>query len=320
MDEHYHLGLDLGGTNIKGIVVTADGRVVAQGSTPTPSGGPDRVLEGLIRHGKALAEDRKLATVGIAFPGVVDASAGRVFFLPNVGGDWGGRPIASEVAAGLGAPTALLNDVRAATFGELHFGAGRDCRTFAMIAVGTGIGGGIVVDGELYLGARGHAGEVGHVALELRGPTCACTGWGCAEALAGTRALEDAARDAVREGRPTTLARIEERSPGGITPRAIAEAAAQDDAVASEILAEEAYRLGILASNLVVVLDPERIIVGGGIASAGDALLDGIRRTVEERVGWFTRYAPVEIVPAELGDRAGAFGAAAWGRRRQSPG
>jgi len=313
------LGLDLGGTNIKAVLLTADGTVVQRLAAPTPpGGGAEAVTAALAAVGSALAAGRTLSGVGVAVPGVVDAARGVVRFLPNVPGEWDGRPLAAELGAALGAPAALLNDVRAATYGELRFGAGRGCSHFVMIAVGTGIGGGLVVDGDLYLGAGGHAGEVGHQVLDLHGPRCGCGGWGCAEALASGPALGAAAARTVAQGMTTALRAACGGQIGRLTPHLVAEVAAAGDPVAQELLDQEAERLGVLAGNLTVLLNPQRVVVGGGVAQAGAPLLEGIRRTMAARIGWYLRYAPVEVVPAALGEEAGALGAAAWAGRGQA--
>ena len=308
------LGLDLGGTNIKGVVVAAD-RILAQHQVPTPGGGQVEVTAALVGLGRSLLAGRPPAAVGVAVPGVVDMAGGRVLFLPNVAGDWEGHPLTAVLEGALGCPCALLNDGRAATFGEFQLGAGRGCRHLALVAVGTGIGGGIVVDGRLVLGGAGHAGEVGHQLLDPSGPLCGCGQRGCAEALASGRALRVAAARALAEGRVSALG----DGPGGLdalTPRRVAEAALQGDRLASELLAAQARCLGLLVANLVLLCNPERVVVGGGVALAGAPLLDGIRETLAARCGWYLRHAPVEVVPAALGPLAGALGAAAWAAAR----
>lgn len=313
-----YLGLDLGGTFVKGRLIDADGRELANGSAPTPRTGPADVIAAMRDLGQRLVAGRRLRGVGVAVPGVIDLRRGEVKFLPNVPGEWEGRPAAHELGDALGAPAFLLNDARAATYGEWHFGAGRGCDHFVMVAVGTGIGGGIVADGKLLTGVDGLAGEVGHTALELHGPICTCGGWGCAEALVSGKTLSTAGRELAAAGEAPGLLRLAGDDPERITPALIARAAEEGDPGARQLMDEAGYRLGILIGNLVIVLNPARVIVGGGVAQAGAPLFAGIRKTLDARVGWFLRHTRVEIVAAELGEEAGALGAAAWARDRSA--
>jgi glucokinase len=313
-----YLGLDLGGTFVKGLLLDPDGRELASGSTPTPKTGAGDVITAMRDLGRRLAGDRALGGIGVAVPGVINVAKGEVRFLPNVPGDWEGRPAARELGEALGAPAFLLNDVRAATYGEMHFGAGRGVKDFVMVAVGTGIGGGIVADGKLLMGSDGLAGEVGHMALDLHGPACSCGGWGCAEALVSGRALSADGRALAEAGGSPGLVDAAGGDLATITPALIARVAERGDPGATRLMDEAARRLGILIGNVVILLNPARVIVGGGIALAGRPLFDGIERVLEARVGWFLRHTRVHVVPAELGDEAGALGAAAWARDRRA--
>jgi glucokinase len=185
-----------------------------------------------------------------------------------------------------------------------------------MVAVGTGIGGGIVAGGDLLLGSNGRAGEVGHQVIDVHGPHCGCGNSGCVESLASGPAIATEAARLVLQGIPTGLREACNGDVSRITPRLVAHTAAAGDAKAREIIEQEAERLGILAANLTLVLNPERIIVGGGVSLIGEPLLEGMRRTIAARIGWYTRRAPVDVVAAALGEEAGAMGAAAWGRAK----
>ncbi len=311
-----YLGIDLGGTFIKGMAISATGQTLASGSRPTSRQGVDAVVADMIALARSLGEGGPIAGIGVAVPGVLDMAAGEVLFLPNVAGDWRGRPAAHELSEALGAPAWLMNDVRAATFGEMHFGAGQGYDDFVMIAVGTGVGGGIVSGGRLLLGSAGHAGEVGHNALDAHGPDCSCGGWGCVEALASGKALSAQGRELVEAGGAPGLRALVEGDLTRITPATIARAAAMGDAGARSLMRDTGFRLGILIGNLALLLNPRRVIVGGGIAQAGAMLFDRIAECLEQRVGWYLRYAPIDVVPAALGEESGALGAAAWARDR----
>ena len=310
-----YVGIDLGGSSIKAVAVAADGSALGRARRPTPGGSAEAVLTAMAEAGREAAGRRRIAGVGAALPGVVDMAQGEALFLPNLPGDWHKRPVTLELGARLQAPVALLNDVRAAAYGELRVGAGRGCRDFVMLAVGTGIGGAIVVGGELFLGSTAMAGEVGHQVIDRGGPACGCGRRGCAEALAAGPALAARAAAAMTAGRSPQLQRLSNGDPEQVTPRLVAEAAAAGDATASDLLAAEAELLGTVAANLVVVLNPQRVIVGGGVALSGEPLLAGIRRTLRQQIGWYLDYAPVQVVAAALGDEAGALGAGLWSQR-----
>jgi glucokinase len=292
------VGVDLGGTNVKCAVLDDDAggapRVLATASLPTRSeDGPEAVLERVARLAcETAAPFGTPHALGLGLPGHFDAATGTGVILPNLAGDWVGRPIAAPVAERLGRPVRLVNDARALTLAELHMGAGRGARTMVCVTLGTGVGGGVVVDGRLHLGT-GHAGEIGHTIVEADGPLCGCGNRGCLDRVAAAGAI------AARAGRAT----VEE---------AIA-AARGGDARAGAALDHAARAVATALGGAVVLLWPDRIVVGGGVAQAGDLLLEPLRREVEARA----RVCPSEaltIVAAALGPAAGAIGAALWSR------
>jgi glucokinase len=304
-----HLGLDLGGTNVKCAVVAraADGppgagepRVVATDSCPTGAAdGPDAVLARVASLGRAaVAPFGEPASAGLALPGHFDHELGSGVLLPNLLGDWVGRPIAGPVGERLGLPVTLVNDVRALTLAELRLGAGRGARDLVCVALGTGVGGGVVIDGRLHLGL-GHAGEIGHTTVDPDGPPCGCGNRGCLDRMAGAGAIAEAA------GQPTVAA--------------AAEAARAGDEVARAAFARAGEYVGRVLAGAVVLLWPERIVVGGGVADAGELLLEPLRAELRRRAC----VAPVDrigVVPAELGPHAGAVGAALWAAEVSSSG
>jgi glucokinase len=290
------VGLDLGGTNVKCAVVEGSAgapRVLAIDSCPTDSSdGPEAVLARVAALGRRTVEPLgEPATAGLALPGHFDAERGTGVLLPNLSGDWNGRSIAGPVADRLGLPVRLVNDARALTLAELRMGAGRGAADLVCIALGTGVGGGVVIGGRLHLGL-GHAGEIGHTTVDPDGPVCGCGNRGCLDRMAGAEAI---AADA---GYPTV--------------RAAAEAARAGDRAARAAFARAGQRVGRVLAGAIVLLWPERVVVGGGVAEAGDALLDPLRAEIRRRAC----VAPVDriaVVPAELGSHAGAVGAALWG-------
>ena len=303
-DESHHLGIDLGVTNLKWAVVASAGgawRVLDQGQVPTGSAdGPDAVIGRIADTGRSAMERRpRIQSLGVGVPGLYDPVAGATRFLVNMPGDWAGRPVAAPVAASLGIPVLLINDARAFGLAELRLGAGRGASSMVGLTLGTGVGGVIAVDGRVVLGHDGTAGEVGHQTIDPDGPPCGCGDNGCLEAFAR------ADRIAAACGTPTAEAAVE--------------AARAGDARALAGLAEVGRYLGIGIGNVVTVLSPDRVVIGGGIAAAGDLLLEPIRAEMRDRVHT-TSLAEVEVVTAQLGTWAGAIGAAIHGAESGSTG
>lgn len=280
------LGLDLGGTNIKLVVLEGDQVVERRSELTRSEEGPAAVLERLAALARATS---KVDSVGVALPGLFD-SDGRGVLLPNLHGDWVGRPIAAPLEEALGRPVHLINDGHAFALAEARIGAARGAADVVCIVCGTGIGGGLVIGGRLHLGVEDRAGEVGHHTVLVDGPLCGCGNRGCLETLAGARAIAESA------GRPS----FEE----------VVAAARAGDEPSLEALRRAAEYLGIAVANLTIFLAPQRIVIGGGVASAGAFLFDPLRAEVERRVGRVAPLAAIEIVPAMLGADAGAVGAA----------
>ena len=295
-----HLGLDLGGTNIKVAVLEHEGdstRVIEQRSKPTSAqAGPATVAERIIAAGLSAHDDLgPFDSVGLGVPGLFD-DEGAILLFPNLPGKWKGFPLRSEVSAGLDMPVMMINDARAFTLAEGNLGAGQGCRIVVAMVLGTGVGGGITVDGKLHLGAFGTAGEIGHQTVLPDGPMCGCGNRGCVEALTKASVLAELA--------------------GKDTAEEAYEAAAAGDQASRDAIAEVANYLGIGLANVVTILGPERIVIGGGIAKAGDLLLEPVRRSLQQRVT-LVPIEKVDVVLAELGSSAGAIGAALAGMRSQ---
>lgn len=290
-----HLGLDLGGTNIKVVVLEGNGepRILSEDTIATSAAsGPETVTKRLIESGRASAElHGPFQTVGLGVPGLYDDS-GAVRLFPNLPGSWSGFPLRERIEDGLGQTVTMINDARAFALAEGNLGAGRGCRIMVAMVLGTGVGGGITVDGRLHLGAFGTAGEIGHQTILPDGPLCGCGNRGCVEALTKAAVLADLA--------------------GKDTAEEAYEAAASGDLRSQEAIAEVGMYLGIALANTVTILGPERIVIGGGIAKAGNLLLDPVRRSLRQRVT-LVPIEKVEVLLAELGSAAGAIGAALAG-------
>jgi len=281
------LGLDVGGTNIK-LALLEDDAVVETRQAPTLSedGGPDAVLDRIAALG---ASTGAVDSVGVALPGLFDED-GVALLLPNLYGDWVGRAVREPLERRFGQAVALVNDGHAFALAEARVGAARGSRVAICVVCGTGVGGGLVVGGKLHLGVSDRAGEIGHHTVILDGPRCECGNDGCLETVAGARAI---ARDAGR-------ASFDEVVP----------AARAGDARAVEALARAARLIGTAVANLTIFLAPERVVIGGGVAEAGDLLLGPLRETVHRRAGNVAPLDRIELVRATLGSHAGAIGAA----------
>lgn len=294
------LGIDLGGTNVKWVVLdlTAQPRVVADGQAPTRAElGPAIALERLQELGReAASQAGPITRVGVGMPGPLDLERGRTVFLGNLPG-WEDYPIVEPLERLLGLPVALINDARAFTLAELELGAGRGCRAMVGFTIGTGIGGGIVVDGQLLMHFNGLVGELGHQTLVPEGPPCGCGNRGCLEQFAAGPAIAHAA--------------------GMATPELVFEAARSGDRGAIEVLARAGAFLGIGIANVALVVGPERVVIGGGVAEAGDLILEPARTELRRRLTVMP-LDRIDVVRAELGPKAGAIGAALWGATRAS--
>ena len=294
-----HLGLDLGGTNLKWAVAEHgdgddDWRSADCGQGPTQAyEGPDAVVARMADVARsAIGRWPEIASIGIGVPGLYDPATGTTRFLVNVPGAWAGRPVARPIEDALGIPVSLINDARAFGLAELRLGAGRGARSLIGLTLGTGVGGVIVIDGRVVLGHDGTAGELGHQTIDPDGPPCGCGNRGCVEAFARADRIAEAC--------------------GTATAEAAVTAARAGDRRAIDGLATIGRYLGIGVANAIVVLSPDRVVIGGGVAAAGDLLLEPIRDELRRRVRT-TALAEVEVVPAELGTWAGSIGAAIHG-------
>ncbi|MFN3652886.1 MAG: ROK family protein [Armatimonadota bacterium] len=307
------IGVDLGGTNARAALIDPDGKIVAQARRPSLQ---DQPAEATLRQigdaceeaiREAGVERSEVLGVGIGLPGIMDSETGICFWSPNFP-HWKDVPIGPAVSERLGVPVYILNDAKCAALGELCYGAGRGVRNMVMITLGTGIGGAFVVDGRLLLGPNGSIGEVGHHTIDPAGRRCGCGNFGCWEAMCARDAIIERAERKLQGGRPSRLRELGGR--GGITPELVSRAASEGDAVALEVLEEIGCYIGIGATNLINMLNPERFVIGGGISAAGAPLFDPIVRTIDSRAVPLQRRT-AEIVPALLGDNAGVMGAAA---------
>ena len=292
-----HLGLDLGATNVKWAVLGRNAdewSVLDRGQFLTgATDGAEAVIDRMSGQAeRARVEWPELATVGVGVPGLFEAAGGITTFLPNLPPDWERRPVGEPMQARLGLPIHLVNDARAFGLAELRLGAGRGCATMVGLVLGTGVGGVVVVGGEVHFGHDGTGGELGHQTLLPDGPPCTCGNRGCLESFARADAVAAACGTTTAEEAVTAARAGDQRAVAG--------------------LAEIGRWLGIGIANLIVVLNPDRVVLGGGVSGAGDLLIEPIRDEVRRRVH-VTNLEAVEVVTAELGTWAGAIGAGVHG-------
>ncbi len=311
------VGVDLGGTNVRAAVIDrASEQIVARGENISSRGmeGPELTAMQIATAARtaldgAGADAAQVLGVGVAVPGHVKAKEGLVKWAPNFKDQWQDVPIAALIEHHLGLPVQIGNDANLAALGEFRFGAGREVRHLVMVTLGTGIGGGIIVDGKLLDGADGGAGEIGHMVVNPggRGGNSA---FGSVEGETQRDAIIERAARKIQEGYETSLGERVDYNRFALTPAIIAEEAQKGDAIALEVFEETGYYLGLCVTNLIDLLNPEMVVIGGGIAQAGDIILDPIRRTVTA-TAIRSLAKSCRIVPAELGDNAGIFGGAA---------
>lgn len=308
------IGIDVGGTNVKIALVDKSGKIIYSNSVPTYAkmgyeytvNNIKQAIKDLMKETNTIAKD--IDGIGFDFPGQVDYKTGVVKLAPNIPG-WVNVPIAQMIEEEFHIPTRIDNDVRCAALGEMKFGAGKGCENFVCITVGTGIGSGLVVNGQLVRGASNAAGEIGHIKLQMKdGLICGCGDTGCLEAYASGPSIVAMAQDYIKGGKSTKFREMAAAEGGEITPYMVAKAAEAGDPVAKRIFAIVGEYIGIGLTSVINLLNPEKVIIGGGVAEAGDLLLDPIRKTIKERA-MVVAGSAVEIVPAQLGNSAGVIGA-----------
>jgi glucokinase len=308
-------GVDLGGTKIQ-VAVVRSRKVIGSARTSTPQTGVDGVVSAIVETIGAAAEGSStaldgLSAVGIGTPGEVNGATGEVSLSPNVPGFEGSHPIGlgAMVAARLGTPVRVENDVRVAILGEYRRGAGRPYRNLMGVFVGTGVGGGLVLEGKLRAG-RGAAGEIGHTIVKDGGRLCGCGKRGHLESYAGRKSIEMTARRRIDEGHHTVLFDVmEKKGRDRVTSGVIAAALAKGDKLTETLIEEAVWALGIALANAQNLLDLEAIVLGGGLGDRlGQPFVDRIREAMLPRLHVADR--PPAVLPTELGDLSGAVGAA----------
>ncbi len=303
------VGVDLGGTKCLAVAL-AGNRVVAEDRVPTPVGGA-AVLDAIAALALAVAGDRALAAVGVGVPGLVDRE-GVLRFAPNLPGVMG-LPVRAELEHRLGVPVQVDNDATCAAWAERVMGAAAGLDDVVLVTLGTGIGGGVIIDGRLTRGTNGFAGEVGHMVVDPAGPPCPCGQRGCWERYASGSGLAWLARLAAERGEAEAVLALAGGDLAVVHGEHVAAAARAGDAQALAIVAELGHWVALGLANLANILDPEAFVVGGGLVEMGDLLLDPVRESFASLLQGRAWRPPIPVVAAALGSRAGAMGAASLG-------
>ncbi len=303
-------GIDIGGTKIAGAVVDGDGHVVAEDRVESPATDPTAMEEAAARLVAGFAAEHGITAVGVGAAGYVASDRSTVLFAPNIA--WRNEPLGADLARLTGLPVVVENDANAAAWGEFRYGAGRDIDDQLLVTVGTGVGGGIVIDGALLRGAHGVGAEIGHLCVVPDGRVCGCGNHGCLEQYASGTALVRAAREAVAASSllARDLLQRAEGDPAKITGPMITAAAQDGDRFAIEQFERLGQWLGHGIASLAAVLDPAVVVIGGGVSEAGALLIDPLRASFEHELSGRGYRPTAEIRLAELGNRAGVIGSA----------
>jgi len=308
----YAVGVDFGGTTIKTGLVNSEGKILAQSKVPTlPDEGPAVVVRQMQRSvAEVLASAKRLKVrgIGIGSPGIIDQKAGVVYNPPNIS-DWHRVDLRKEMRKKFRLDVEVENDANVAAIAEAKFGAGRRYPDFLFVIWGTGVGGGIILDGKIYRGPHGGAGEIGHVSIDYEGPLCNCGARGCVEAYIGQRHLSQRAVERLREQPESRILTLVGGDTTKVEPVYISQAALDGDPLAREIFTEAGILLGVALGSVLNTLDLRTVIIGGGISAAGDFVYAAIKKSTQEHVMKSMR-KDIRIIPAKLGNAAGMLGAA----------
>ena len=315
------VAIDLGGTKILAALVSVKNKVVAREYQPTLADGGqravvDHIFETIDRLlSKSGIKASQLEAIGIAAAGAIDSAKGLVTSSPHLP-DWRDVALKQIVARRYQVDAFIINDASAAALGEHRLGAGRGVGNLVYLTVSTGIGGGIIINGRLYLGGSGSAGELGHMTIDVNGRRDKCGNIGCLELLASGTAIAGEARRRLKEGQTSALKQIAAGGIESITAEDVAAAAQSGDLLSREVIHQAAHYLGVGMVNIVNIFNPDMIIVGGGVARMGELLLEPARQVVLKRAFELPARA-VRIVTAQLGDDAGVLGAALFAREQK---
>ena len=317
--EAFHIGGDLGGTNVKcarrdGPLAVGERLTVATAGSEGHDAVIDRMIAGIQKLEGVAGGSGAIASVGVAVPGILDMVDGETFFLPNLPGTWANVPVGPRISDATGLKTSLINDVRAFTVGELELGSAKGHETALCYAVGTGIGGGVITHGKVHFGLGGAAGELGHMVVDPQGPRCGCGNRGCAESFATGPAIIGEANRRISQKATTILHDMIHNDLNRMSVGIVEDAAAKGDAVAIEVLENAGYYLGLAVSNAIAAIAPEVVILGGGNCKEDGIFWKSIESTARAHTH-LTDIDRIVFKPAALGYEAGVIGSAIWGKK-----
>jgi glucokinase len=309
---HYAIGVDLGGTTIKTGIVSSDGKIIAQSKFPTLGEQGPKAVIGQIRKSidevLAHTKGKTLRGIGIGSPGIVDEEGGIVKDPPNFAG-WHNVALGNAVTKIFGFNAKVENDANVAAIAEAKFGAGKRHPNFLFVIWGTGVGGGIILNGNIYRGPFGGAGEIGHVCIDYNGLQCNCGALGCVEAYVGQRYLSQRTVERLKHHPRSAILKLVGGDVSKVEPKYISQAALKGDKLAREIFTEAGTLLGVALGSVLNTVDVRVIIIGGGISAAGDFVFTAIKKSVQLHVMKPMR-EDITVIPAKLGNSAGILGAA----------
>ncbi|HQY30750.1 MAG TPA: ROK family protein [Thermomicrobiales bacterium] len=313
-----NVGIDLGGTNLKFAVIDTDDKIIVRHTIPTDGHqGHDPVIARMVQGVREMQAKLDLGTtiesIGIGVPGMVDMVHGIMLDLPNLAGKWTNVPLKEILERELGIPTHILNDVKGFTLAEYTAGAAKGATNAIFYAIGTGIGGGLVIDGKVHFGLGGAAGEFGHIIVSPGGVLCSCGNRGCVESLSSGPAIIAEANRRVVQGFTTHLTELINDDLNKTTPGLVEQAAEAGDPIAIDVLERAGYYLGLSMAGMIAAVAPELVVVGGGVVKPHGVYWKSFVTTAIAN-NTVTDMTRVSFVPASLGYEAGVTGAAMWGR------
>lgn len=312
------IGIDLGGTNITAGIVTKDGRILHQSAKKTlASRSSDEIIADIVDLARVVLNESgtdisEIKSIGIGSPGAIDDEKGVVIFAGNL--NWVDIPLKAKIEKALGIPAFVSNDANVAAYAEYLFGAGKGKKSAMLVTLGTGVGGGYVLDGKIQSGAHGVGMEIGHMVLIPEGILCTCGNKGCLERYASASAIINMGKEAMEYAPNGSIAKMAENNPDNVTAKLIIDLAKKGDVTSLNIFKDYTRYLAYAVINIINFNDPEVIIFGGGVSNAGEFLLTSIKEEVEPRI--FCKQAPYsEIMLSEIGNEAGIIGAALLGEQ-----
>lgn len=314
----YYIGIDVGGTTIKGGIVTESAKIIYKSSIPTePDAGYEKFAKSIADFCISLVEESGISmkdvhSVGMGIPGTVDNRTGTVVYTNNI--DLKNAPVVSEFKKYLDKPVNIDNDANCAALGEYYALDDKSVKDFIAITLGTGVGGGIVIDGKLFSGFGGGGGELGHTVIDMDGEPCSCGRCGCWEAYASATALISQAHKKAEENPDSYLAKLREQNGGKLNAKLVWDASKAGDSDAKAVTDKYCVYVAQGVVNVVNIFRPQVIAIGGGVSRAGDALLENVKKFVGENHYGVGFSEPSDIVIAKLGNDAGIIGAAFLGR------